>query len=636
MRLKTTLFAIIAMMVSVTSMAQIVAYGKLQPLHVDGNQMKDPYGNKVVLHGVMDTPSPYFNNNRWGNSATNNNISSCVNYFTKLFTAITNHDKGAYCNIFRLHLDPCWTNGEVGAWQVDAREVPYNSKGEEDFGESNISRYTGTRLTTYLRTLYWKIAQSGMKKGLYIIMRPPGVCPPNIYVGGSYQKFLLDVWDRVTKNDSILKYSGQISIELANEPINVHLADGSDSDKALHDFFQPVVDKIRSNGFKGIIWVPGTGYQSNYRSYAKYPITGDNIGYAVHNYAGWYNTSDDHCVPSEAIASFGNSVPVIRTNPIVITEVDWSPYIEPATYARNWDGSIKTNEWGDPVYANYGTWATASTSKWGKAYKAILDNFGNISMTLTGTSDYIDIDDYINNAKVTPAFKTAMEASGLDPHDACGAACFDWYEQYYQVDYPSTERYQPTQVVPENPFELSNEWFNPAILYEGSATHRAAVSTLNLKQGGCSGWRFEEGIDLSNYNYLIIKLSRNATKNTFFRIYDTANYWAEPYKLDMMGKKAFVIDLHNMQNASGETVDPSHIRIAGFNSAGADQTLYVSEIYLSYDGENPATAIESPEVGTEIATLKHYSLDGRRISTNEHGIHLVKSSNGQVKKVFIK
>ena len=35
-------------------------------IHVDGKNLTDTHGNKVVLHGVMDTPSPYFNNYRWG------------------------------------------------------------------------------------------------------------------------------------------------------------------------------------------------------------------------------------------------------------------------------------------------------------------------------------------------------------------------------------------------------------------------------------------------------------------------------------------------------------------------------------------------------------------------------------------
>ena len=624
MKLKSILIAMATCMASLTATAQVVGYG-LQPLHVDGNHLKDPYGNKVVLHGVMDTPSPYFNNYRWTSWAegcSDSKIGSCVNYFNKLFTAITDTTQGAYCNLFRLHLDPCWTNGNANSWPVDSRET-----GE---GEGDISHYDGKRLTKYMRLLYFRIAQQAMKNGLYVIMRPPGVCPHNIYVGGSYQKFLIDVWDRVTKNDSILKYSGQIGIELANEPINVYMNDGSSSEKALYDFFQPIVDKIRENGFKGVIWVPGTGYQSNYRDYAKYPITGDQIGYAVHNYAGWYGNSDSSCDPTRAINEFGASVPILRTNPITITEVDWSP--------QNTNEIKNYNEMGQPVYGNYGTWATASTSKWGKAYKAILDHFGNISMTLTGTGDYIDIDDYINNKKVTPAFKVKMEKNGVDPYEACGVACFDWYEKYAKVDYPSTERYQPIQEIPENPFELSKEWFNPTILYEGTATHNSSMSTLKLKKGGCSGWRFEEeeGIDLSGYNYLIIRLGKNASKNTFFRIYDTANYWAEPYMLNMAGAKEFKIDLHNMQTESGTKVNPSRIRLAGFNSAGADQSLYVYEVFLSVDGENPATEIEAIQQDNGKAVKEHYSIDGRRIPSSQKGIHIVKYKDGSVKKVFVK
>lgn len=630
MKLKSILLVMAAYLASMTVNAQVVAYGKLQPLHVDGNFLKDPYGNKVVLHGVMDTPNTYFNGNRWQGSKAQGwwddynatGARNCVNYFEKLFTAITDSTQGAYCNLFRLHLDPAWTNGNANSWPVDSRET-----GE---GEGDISKYDGKRLNTYLKSVYWKIAERAMKHGLYVIMRPPGVCPHNIYVGGSYQKFLLDVWDRVSKNDSIQKYYGQIGIELANEPINVYMADGSSSDKALHDFFQPIVDKIRENGFKGVIWVPGTGYQSNYRSYAKYPITGDQIGYAVHNYAGWYDNSDESCDPTKAIAEFGNSVPIIRTNPITITEVDWSP--------KNTNEIKNYNEMGQPVYGNYGTWATASTSKWGKAYKAILDHFVNVSMTLTGTGDYIDIDDYINKKKVTPAFKVKMEKHGVDPYEACGVACFDWYEQYSKVNYPSTERYQPIQVIPENPLELSNDWFIANILYEGKASHGATMSTLQLKKGGCSGWRFEEeeGLDASGYNYLVVNLGRNASKNTFLRIYDTANYWAEPYIVDMGAKKNFKIDLHNMVTESGRKVDPSCIRIVGFNSAGADQNIYVKTAFLSLDGENPATAIDAIKQDNGKAVSEHYSVAGHRIPTTQKGLHIVKYKDGSVKKVYVK
>ena len=46
------------MMMAFGAQAQTDVYYDLQPLHVDGNNLKDPFGNKVVLHGVMDTHSP--------------------------------------------------------------------------------------------------------------------------------------------------------------------------------------------------------------------------------------------------------------------------------------------------------------------------------------------------------------------------------------------------------------------------------------------------------------------------------------------------------------------------------------------------------------------------------------------------
>lgn len=382
-------------------------YGQTPPLHVDGKYLKDPHGNIVNLHGVMDTPNPYFNNYRWGNKCDNTTLTKCKTYFTKLFTAITDTTQGAWCNIFRLHLDPCWTND------------PGKPQTGDETGEANISRYSSTRLRNYLKLLFMPIARTAVAKGLYVVMRPPGVCPKTIQVGGEYQQYLLDVWDIVSKNADVQAYAGQISLELANEPIQCLAADGSESAAALHDFFQPIVDKIRANGFTGIIWIPGTSYQSNYTAYSAHPIKGYNIGYAVHAYPGWYGASDNSYNHGAFISQFGKSVPVVRNHPILMSEVDWSPEKE---------GEGKYNEFGEWVASNHGTWGTASTSKWGNAYKAVLDYYGNISMTLTGTADYIDIDTYINNKKVVPAF-------GGNP-ECCAQACFDWYRDYAKVDAP--------------------------------------------------------------------------------------------------------------------------------------------------------------------------------------------------------
>ena len=250
-------------------------YGEMPPLHVDGKYLKDPHGNIVNLHGVMDTPNPYFNNYRWGNSCeTSGDILKCREYFDKLFAALTDTAQGAWCNIFRLHLDPCWTNDP---------DLPIQGT---ETGEANISRFSRVRLNKYLRSLFVPLAESAMEHGLYVVMRPPGVCPGTIQVGGEYQKYLMDVWDAVSSYSKVKEYSGQLFIELANEPVTVLDENGEDTPEALHDFFQPIVDMIRANGYTGVIWVPGSGWQANYKNYASHPITGYNIGYAVHAYVG--------------------------------------------------------------------------------------------------------------------------------------------------------------------------------------------------------------------------------------------------------------------------------------------------------------------------------------------------------------
>ena len=404
---------LIAMLPSVVQAQQYV-FGTTPALHVDGNVLKDPSGNTVVLHGVMDTPSPYFNSYRWGqwwNGFTDEAVTRCKDYFDKITTAITFPEKGTYCNLFRLHLDPCWTN--------DPNKTATGSGQEDD-----ISRFSADRLRTYFNSLYLPIALNALSKGLYVIIRPPGVFPQRVNVGGEYNNYLMTVWNIVSSNETLKQYSGQISLELGNEPVTVLNAYGQSDSNALHDFFQPIVNKIRQNGFNGILWIPGTGWQSNYQDYVSHPIQDSNFGYAVHNYVGWYNGNNSTPISqlNNYINQFHTQVPVIDTNPIVITEVDWSP---------EKSGTGHYDEHGNWVVSNYGTWATGTTSMWGALYKGLLDHYGTISMTLSGTDTYIDVNAYLSDGTVRPAYQTAMVANGYaSAWEACSGACFEWYKQW--------------------------------------------------------------------------------------------------------------------------------------------------------------------------------------------------------------
>ncbi|SHM67239.1 Cellulase (glycosyl hydrolase family 5) [Xylanibacter ruminicola] len=395
----------------------------LPSLHTEGRWLVDKHGNQVVLHGVMDTPSNYFNGGRWEGSKAlgwwdhynDTGVTNCLAYFEKLFKGM----EKAKCDVFRLHMDPAWTNDPADGY------VYAGSAGQasDASGEADIKKFNPERYQKYLPQLYLKLAEMAMKYGMYVVVRPPGVCPHDLKVGDYYNQYLMYVWDVFSQQEFVKDHAGQISIELANEPVNLRNAQNQDDPKALHDYFQPIVNKIRENGFTGIIWAPGTGWQANYISYATYPIEGDNIGYAVHDYTGWYGCSDANPDPQNKIEQFHKQVPVVDTNPIIITEVDWSPENPSAQGHYN-----EHNEWVQP---NYGTWSTGSTSKWGKAYKAMLDYYGNISMTLSGTGCLFDIDKLLSTGNVYPAF------NGLE--EACGKACMDWYADYYTVNYPHAD-----------------------------------------------------------------------------------------------------------------------------------------------------------------------------------------------------
>ena len=424
--MKRNLLCAVALMLGLTGWAQGVK--PLPSIHQEGKWLVDTYGNHVVLHGVMDTPSAWFNDGRWGWSYDDAGRKRCLNYFETLFTGL----EQAKCNVFRLHLEPAWTNdGSITAsgFSKNSDGKTVDPLGNVVDGEADISHFSEARLKTYLESLYFPLMEKAMKHGMYVVVRPPGVCPGEIRVDGYYQKYLLTVWDIVSKNENIRAYAGQISLELANEPVSVKNAAGNSDENALHDFFQPIVEKIRENGFTGIIWIPGSGWQSGYADYKKHPITGDNIGYAVHDYNGWYGCDDKNLTAANVsyattakIKQFHSQVPVVDTNPVIITEIDWSPYKE---------GTGHYNEHNEWVESNYGTWATGRTSVWGTITKGVYDYYGNISMTLSGTACLIDIDKLIADGTVAPAF------DGLE--EACGKACMDWYAEYYKVNWPHAD-----------------------------------------------------------------------------------------------------------------------------------------------------------------------------------------------------
>ena len=583
-------------------------------LYVSGRYLRNDAGEVVNLHGYGMTFSPFFNQNAWDNY----DVRACLAWNQGQIDGMKR--AGWRMDYIRMHMDPYWSD------DPDQESVRY--EGHE--------RFSSTRFRKYLDEVFVPMVEYANGKGLYVVLRPPGVCPEQIAVGDDYNTFLKEVWSIVSKHPK-LKGNWGVMFELANEPINIVGTDGSVGSstmpqfESLTTFFQSVVDVIRDNGADNIIWVPGLGYQSQYSGYATYPIQGENIGYAIHVYPGWYG-SDAEEASSELGGGMGGGyaafqrgwdaqiMPAANIAPIMVTEMDWAP----AKYDSSWGKSFT---------------GVAGGSGFGANFKYIADNTGNVSwMLFTSTHLLVDFVDepgtegnytFLNDPEACPWpvyhwFKeyageapaegelvglslTGIEGDELDIRmgDSRYAVVNALYadgssrlvttkatfesshpdvveveasgkmralkigSSEVSVSYTSEQGVEQILVLTVNvitPFPLTEDMFDPSIWEKG--TFDEETHTLVTGPYGFGGWQYADGLDLSGYSTLTVELGSDNDSGVSFRLFDQNNYWTDPAMYDFGNSRRVVIDLHNMKNAKGERVDPSHLYIIGFWSNG--------------------------------------------------------------------
>ena len=564
----------------------ILAQQALIPeLHIEGTHFVTSEGKRVILHGFAQTFSPWFNEQ--GSKWTNYDVEGCLNYNKGIIDGII--DTGWEMTFVRQHMDPYWSN----------------NPGASVTGENDISAFNFERFKTYLDKVFVPMAEYAISKGLYVVMRPPGVCPERISVGDAYQQYLLKVWGYVAQHPT-LKNNNRILYELANEPVGIYHSDGSRAgDKEMQQYFQPIADTIRHQA-TNIILVPGLGWQSQYAGFAKYPIEGTDIGYAVHCYPGWYNGGhgDDDVVVNYRDFKRGWDAqigPVAAMAPIVVTEMDWAP----SRYHASW-GKSTTGE--------------AGREGFGANFKRIVDETCNVSWLLfTGGELLARYDD---DAPDGNTFLT-------DP-EACPRPCYRWFKEYNTQEFSdliNSDDYGP--VIREEPlFSLTEEWFNPSIWEQGSFDEETGC--LITGQYGFGGWQYATGADLSPFKYLVVELKQRQSCGASFRLFDENNYWTTPYMRDFNSDTRITIDLHNMVNGDGKRLDPAHIYIAGFWSYGGSP-IYIKDIFVSDDGQTPAgiekTALQLQE------SSRFFTPDGRPCPPQTKGLQIVREvrADGSVK-----
>ena len=641
-------------------------------LHVDGRYLVDENDNIVNLHGFGQTYSPWFNEQ--GTQWSNYDVDKCLEYNKKLIDDIM--EAGWKVNFLRLHMDPYWSN-TPGVWTS---------------GENDISAFDMTRFRQYLASVFIPMAEYAISKGLYVVMRPPGVCPDNIAIGDDYHKYLKKVWGYVSTEKKLVN-NPHIMFELANEPVNIKGTNGEYSswgDPAFENltaFFQEIVDLMRNNGCKNILWVPGTGYQSQYAGFAKYPVVGDNIGYAVHVYPGWYGS--DAIEPSHELGGqYGGGfskfsdgwaaqvMPCAEIAPIMVTEMDWAPSV----YNASWGKSITGEMLGEGFGANF---------------KVIADRTGNVSWMIFTGPELL--------AKFNPFPSDNKHDTFLTDPQACPWPVYHWFKEYAGDELPplsdvklalspsSGRNGDQLTVMPStsiycaltgnngNGYELyldsdfSVQIDDPSVLewkegyflvkeqgetdlrigYSGYGQQEEISLHVNstlfpfveglfnpsiwetgsfnptnheIKTGmyGFAGWSYTSGVDLSEAVTLVAEMEGENNSGVSFRIFDINNYWTDPAMADFVNGKA-TFHLRNLYSAEGRKLDPSHIYIIGFWSTGA-APFRISKVYTTGDDTEVKSIYEAK------GKVDVYNLQGLRL---RHDVMRNEATDGLAPGIYI-
>lgn len=646
-------------------------------LHVDGRYLKDADGNIVNLHGFGQTYSPWFNeqNSKWGNY----DVEACLKYNKEKIDQLL--AAGWKMDWLRLHMDPYWSN----------------TPGVHTTGENDISAFDFNRFRTYLNSVFIPMAEYAISKGLYVVMRPPGVCPHEIAINDAYHKYLKRVWGYVS-SQARLKNNPHIMFELANEPVNIKDTDGqyrSNTDgcnKNLTQFFQEIVDLMRGNGCKNILWIPGTGYQSQYAGFAKYPVKGENIGYAVHVYPGWYGS--DALEPSHELggnygggyesfaAGWRNQVePAAAIAPILVTEMDWAPSVYDASWGKSITGRMLAEGFGAnfkyladktgnvswmiftgpehlarfngvageagkytlyndpdaclwPVYHWYKEYAGDKMPDPASVSLVLSPRSGDISgdhLMMTGTSATVALLGFYNGyeSNLDTDLDVTVDNSQIVSWEDGSFRALRPGSATATVGYTAAGKHESVRLnFTSTPFPFLAGYFNPSIWETG--TFDPASHRISTGQYGFAGWQYSSGLDLSEYKYLIADLEGSNDCGISFRAFDQNNYWSDPAQADFGSSKRAVIDLDNMVSSNGRKMDKSHIYIVGFWSTGGKQ-FRIKDVFpaMTRDAAGVGNVVVVPDAD---APVDVYDVHGRLVRS---GVHPSEATTGLVPGIYI-
>lgn len=638
----------------------------LSPLHVEGRYLKNTAGEIVNLHGFAQTFSPYFNNSAWSNY----DVDACLSYNQKCFDGVL--AAGWKVNFVRQHMDPYWSSpgapDEAHAYAYYDRErfMKYLNLVFIPMAEYAIER--GCYVVMRPPGVCPETIAVDDKYNKYLI---------DIWD-------IISSHPKIKNNPGIMFELANEPVNIVGTNGSIGASDDTHFE-ALQQFFQPVVDVIKENGCNNVLWLPGLGYQSLYGGCAKYKVEGSNLGYAVHCYCGWYGSDAEQDSGEGIGTSTGGGYstfqqgwdrqvkPVSDIAPIMVTEMDWALSKYNSSWGKGITGTAGAEGFGAnfkyiadnsgnvswllftgqemmmqfkdeagipgeytflndpeacpwPIYHWYAEYAEGDAADHGLLTGLSVKDVADGKLTMGyGSEKYLLVQATFSDG-TTDFVTSKCEFSSSKPNviraeaGKLTAICNGEADIVITYVYKEVEKSVMIHVTSSS-FSLDN--INPRIWDPDNVASYDKDSHTLITGAWCfGGWQYQNGLDLSDSNYLVVELCKgtNVSGGCSFRMFDQNNYWTTAAVFTIKDYR-LIIDLHTMEVDEGAAVDPSHLYIIGFFTAGGkDNAVVINRVYVAdekpTDTYTPPGEPENPDPDPEDPVVEDLVFPLRDLNPN--------------------
>ena len=167
-----------------------------------------------------------------------------------------------------------------------------------------------------------------------------------------------------------------------------------------------------------------------------------------------------------------------------------------------------------------------------------------------------------------------------------------------------------------------------------TGTYDEATRTFHPGQWGQMGWQYDEGVDMSSYKYLVVKLKTPQNCSAHLNIFPQNSIWGSCYQSEDFGSKTMIVI--KMADVAAAQIDTKNIHIISFWTNGTGD-LVVDDVYLTNNDDYSKQTTGITTIQREIENDVVYNLQGVKVgSRNElkslpRGIYIIGG-----KKVVVK